>query len=64
MIGEDILIRKDARLKKLSDIEEEPWIGKHIAYQLPTYYWVMKTMTKKDNRHRTKRRPNTSSSQT
>jgi len=63
MIGENILIRKDARLKKLSDIEEEPWIGKYIAYQLPIY-WVVKTMTKKDNRHRTKRRPNTSFSQT
>lgn len=31
----------------LSQLPNEPWIGKHLAYQLPIYYWVVEAMVHK-----------------
>ena len=31
-------------LEALSELPNEPWVGKRYAYQIPAYYWVMKAM--------------------
>ncbi|WP_052885840.1 ATP-binding protein [Vulcanisaeta distributa] len=28
----------------ISQLPSEPWVGRHYAYQLPTYYWVVRAM--------------------
>jgi ABC-type cobalamin/Fe3+-siderophores transport system ATPase subunit len=31
----------------LSELPEEPWVGKWYAYQIPAYYWVVKAIIEK-----------------
>ncbi len=31
----------------ISQLPNEPWIGRHYAYQSPTYYWIIKAMAVK-----------------
>ena len=42
---ENIVIDVDNRFEKLTPIHETYWIGKEKAYQIPVYYWILKTIS-------------------
>jgi energy-coupling factor transporter ATP-binding protein EcfA2 len=47
MLRENILIMLTIDVDRISEISEEPWIGKYFAYQVPAYYYILKAMAKK-----------------
>jgi energy-coupling factor transporter ATP-binding protein EcfA2 len=47
MLRENILIMLTIDVDRISEISEEPWIGKYFAYQIPAYHYILKAMAKK-----------------
>ncbi len=47
LLRNNVVIRVDARLRKLSKVPSEPWVGKVWSFQVPIYYWILKTMVSK-----------------
>jgi hypothetical protein len=47
LLRENIVIMLTIDVGRISEISEEPWIGREYAYQLPAYYYILKTMARK-----------------
>jgi len=47
MMEENILILMRPEEYRISEIPSEPWIGKRYAFQIPAYYYILKTMAKR-----------------
>ncbi len=47
LLENNITIAVDARFHKLSRIPKEEWTSERCAFQLPIYYWIVKTMVKR-----------------
>lgn len=41
------MLAKIERYKRLTEIPEEPWVGKHYAFSIPAHYHILKIMTRK-----------------
>jgi len=46
LVRNNVLMDIDMRFKRLTRITREQWIGDEVAYQIPVYYWLIKTITK------------------
>lgn len=44
MLRNNIVTIVDVRLRKLTPVTKTPWFGEDNAFQLPVYYWILKTM--------------------
>jgi hypothetical protein len=41
------MLAKIERYNRLTEIPEEPWVGKHYAFPIPAHYHILKIMTRK-----------------